>query len=162
MKALPESDSTNELLKALVQLSYAVLLMTSFILLYTAFGDKLESWAKKGKVPAVPEGFVYNGSSLVDSNGIHVATGLMYGPGITIVQRHCLACHSSKLITQNSATREGWEQTIRWMQLTQGLWDLGSDESIVLEYLEKYYAPVEKGRRLVLNQDEIVWYELKE
>jgi hypothetical protein len=131
------------------------------ILLYLAFGKHMHGFPKKGIVHNAPEGFIYSGYSEVDSNGIHLATGLKYGPGMHSIQQHCLACHSSKLITQNRATREGWSETIRWMQRTQGLWDLGKDEIVVLDYLEKYYAPESQGRRANLVPDDIEWYELK-
>ena len=98
--------------------------------------------------------------SLVE-NGIHVQTGLAYDENFEIVRALCTSCHSAKLITQNRATREGWRDMIKWMQKTQNLTDLGPNEPIVLDYLAKYYSPVEEGRRPLLNQDEIEWYVLK-
>lgn len=145
-----------------MRLASVVIIFTALVLLYDAFGDKMESWSKKGEVREMPEGFEYSGTAFVDSNGIHVMTGLKYGPGFVEVQRHCLACHSSKLITQSRSTREGWEQTLAWMQQTQGLWDLGADKSKILDYLAEYYAPEEIGRRASLNQNEISWFELEE
>ena len=56
-------------------------------------------------------------------NGIHVNTGLMDDDNLEVVIQSCLSCHSAKLITQNQATREGWQDMIRWMQETQGLGD---------------------------------------
>ena len=44
------------------------------------------------------------------------------------------------------------------MQETQKLWDLGGDEVVILDYLEKNYAPKEHGRRTPLKN--IEWYEL--
>ena len=60
---------------------------------------------------------------------------------------------------QNRATREGWEEMIRWMQETQKLWDLGPTEDKILDYLATYYAPENKGRRAQLVVDE--WYEIE-
>jgi hypothetical protein len=85
-------------------------------------------------------------------------TGLIVAPGLAIVKTACVKCHSPKLITQKRATREGWVATIRWMQQTQGLWDLGKDESAILEYLAKNYAPQNQGRRPLLKVDK--WYQL--
>ena len=93
-------------------------------------------------------------------NGIHVQTGLVFADGFNVVRATCTACHSAKLVTQNRATRDGWEEMIRWMQETQGLWDLGSDEATILDYLAAYYAPEESGRRPGLDQETIEWYEL--
>jgi len=89
-------------------------------------------------------------------------SGLAYAPGFAIVRGNCTTCHSAKLITQNRATREGWEQMIRWMQATQGLHDLADDEPVILDYRAEHYAPEEVGRRGNLNYDSIDWYELNE
>lgn len=94
-------------------------------------------------------------------DGKDVATGLMAGEGLELVKGHCTACHSSALIIQNRFTREGWHSKIVWMQETQGLWDLGDNESKILDYLAEFYAPEPpKGRRIPLQN--IEWYELKD
>jgi len=94
-------------------------------------------------------------------NGIHVETGLIFSEGFNQVRATCTACHSAKLVTQNRATRQGWEDMIRWMQETQGLWDLGGDEDAILDYLAANYAPKETGRRPGLDVATIEWYELE-
>jgi hypothetical protein len=94
-------------------------------------------------------------------NGIHLRTGLHNDTNLQIIIGSCTSCHSSKLITQNKATREGWKSMITWMQETQGLGDLGTNEPIILNYLSKYYAPVETGRRKTLDVAEIEWYDLE-
>ena len=94
-------------------------------------------------------------------NGIHVLTGLKVAEGWEVVRGTCTACHSAALVTQNRATREGWEQMIRWMQQTQGLWDLGDNEKIILDYLAAHYAPEESGRRPNLDIAAIEWYILE-
>jgi hypothetical protein len=82
------------------------------------------------------------------------------GEGMEIVKKHCLGCHNAQLIVQNKMSKERWQHTIRWMQRTQGLWDLGADEPKVLEYLATYYSPDRVGRRknIILTDDE--WYIL--
>lgn len=92
-------------------------------------------------------------------NGIHVASGLKVGDALHLVISNCTACHSSKLITQNRASKEGWLSMIRWMQETQNLWSLGENEKPILEYLSKHYAPEKKGRRQPLEN--IEWYDLE-
>lgn len=94
-------------------------------------------------------------------DGIHVQTGLVFAEGFEIVRATCTACHSAQLVTQNSATREGWLQMIRWMQKTQGLWDLGKNEKPIVDYLAKHYAPEEVGRRANLDIAAIEWYILE-
>jgi hypothetical protein len=91
-------------------------------------------------------------------NGIHVRTGFVDGEGLMTVVTHCTACHSASLVTQNRMSREGWEQTIRWMQKTQNLWELGDNEVVILDYLSAHYAPQKKGRRP--NLQGIEWYKL--
>lgn len=91
-------------------------------------------------------------------DGIHVETGFLEGKGLQAVINNCTNCHSSKLVTQNHMTKEGWLTTIRWMQETQNLWDLGDQEDIILDYLATNYAPKNKGRRENLVVDE--WYQL--
>lgn len=94
-------------------------------------------------------------------NGVHVQTGLIYAEGFEIVRGTCTACHSAQLVTQNRATRDGWLQMIRWMQATQGLWDLGKNERPILDYLAAHYAPEEVGRRANLDVAAIEWYILE-
>ena len=101
-----------------------------------------------------PEGKVKE-ATLPDSTML----GLIDDTGVLLVLQHCNACHSTQLISQNQMTKAGWKSTIRWMQATQNLWDLGEDEDIVLTYLAKNYAPSAIGRRqsLVVEQ----WYLLE-
>jgi hypothetical protein len=91
-------------------------------------------------------------------NGIHLRTGFVEGEGLQLVINNCTTCHSAKLVTQNRMSKERWKATIRWMQETQNLWNLGANEEIIIDYLATYYAPTEKGRRP--NLDTIDWYEL--
>jgi cytochrome c5 len=94
-------------------------------------------------------------------DGKDVQTGLLAGEGLQIVRASCTSCHSSALILQNRFTREGWHEKIVWMQETQGLWDLGENESVILDYLAAHYSPEEiKGRRRPLEN--IEWFRLKD
>lgn len=87
-------------------------------------------------------------------------TGLVADEGYLLVQNNCSSCHSLDLVKNKRASREGWLSTIRWMQQTQGLWDLGSNEKPILDYLAKNYAPEDAGRRKQLTG--IEWYILEE
>jgi hypothetical protein len=93
-------------------------------------------------------------------NGIHVRTGLVEAVGLTEVVNNCTNCHSAKLVTQNRMNKERWIATIRWMQETQNLWDLGNNEDIIVNYLVTNYPPTKKGSREILSN--IEWYELQE
>jgi hypothetical protein len=91
-------------------------------------------------------------------NGIHVETGFVDAEGMMTVVRNCTACHSSKLILQNRMNADRWNSTIKWMQQTQNLPDLGKNQEIIVNYLATNYPPVDTGRRPALTN--IVWYEL--
>jgi hypothetical protein len=92
-------------------------------------------------------------------NGIHLETGFIAEGDFELIISNCTGCHSSKLVTQNKQTKEGWLELIRWMQKEQKLWDLGQNEEKILNYLSTYYAPKEEGRRKNLKIDD--WYEIK-
>lgn len=91
-------------------------------------------------------------------DGIHVRTGLIHAEGMGVVIGNCTGCHSAKLITQNRMTAERWNETIKWMQETQNLWDLGDNQEIIVNYLVKNYPPAKSGTRRS-NLSEIEWYE---
>lgn len=93
-------------------------------------------------------------------NGIHLRTGFAEGEGLMETVNNCTSCHSAKLVTQNRMSKEGWAETIRWMQESQNLWDLGEDEAIIVNYLAKHYPPTDKGRRE--NLANVEWYVLEE
>ncbi len=81
------------------------------------------------------------------------------GTAKELVVANCVHCHSYKLVTQNSATREGWKSMVVWMQETQGLWPLGPAEDQILDYLAEHFAPKNAGRRPPLT--DVEWYDLE-
>ena len=95
--------------------------------------------------------------ALADKN-VDEESGLVIAESWEIVKAQCTGCHSSKLITQNRATRKGWLDIIRWMQATQGLWHLGELEPVVLDYLAENYGVPERYRsmrRQPLSKDQL-------
>ena len=98
--------------------------------------------------------------ALVLLNGIHLRTGFKDGEGLMTVVNNCTNCHSAQLVIQNRMNEERWIETIRWMQKTQNLWDLGPNEKIIVNYLVTNYPPKSKGRREALTN--IEWYPLEE
>ena len=94
-------------------------------------------------------------------DGKDVETGFIVDEGREVVKTNCTACHNSKIILQNQFSKEGWKELIVWMQETQGLWQLGDNEEIILNYLSKNYAPTKKGRRVPLEVKEEDWYILE-
>lgn len=153
-------------LKVLSTLVYSIVSICSVLLFYGLLGDNL--FNKRSSEFSETEYMVSqvkkNQTKLVDSeeieNGIHLPTGLVFAEGFQEVRATCTACHSAKLVTQNRATREGWKSMIRWMQETQGLWELGSIEPVILDYLAEHYAPSEVSRRENLDIAAIQWFIL--
>lgn len=133
------------------------------LLLYGLFGKQISQVMKEPVLAATTSGSSARNPADWErvENGIHVQTGLAYGKGFDVVRGTCTACHSAKLVTQNRATRQGWKDMITWMQETQGLWDLGTNEGIILDYLATHYAPEEIGRRPGLDMEKIEWYILE-
>jgi hypothetical protein len=138
----------------------------ALVLLYLLFGENVTKSFQNQPVPMEQSAYrPENGEgNKVDEeevkNGIHVASGLIFAEGFEIVRGTCTACHSAKLVTQNRATRAGWTEMIRWMQASQGLWDLGANEPIILNYLAKNYAPEDVGRRANIDVEAVEWYVL--
>ena len=76
------------------------------------------------------------------------ATGLVIDEGWQVVSANCTVCHSAKLVTQNSGSRNHWQGLIRWMQDTQGLWAFTPEmENTILDYLATHYGPKAGARR---------------
>ncbi len=129
---------------------------------YVLFGNVVSGWFDFSSVPsktAIQRTKTTPKSEQV-VDGIHLETGLVYAEGFDIVRGTCTACHSAKLVTQNRASREGWKQMLTWMQATQGLWELGEQEPIILDYLATHYAPEAIGRRANIDMKEVEWYIL--
>lgn len=80
-------------------------------------------------------------------------TGLIIDPDSPLVEANCLACHASGLITNMRASRQAWLAAIRWMQQSEGLWEIpADDEEKILNYLTKYYGEkYDTRRRIPLN-----------
>lgn len=155
----------SQLYQALIFLISMCLIMSIGVIAHTLWGDTLAGWLAKEPVFAQSNQSSRSESDPAEEdrieNGIHVATGLVVAEGFEVVRATCTACHSAKLVTQNAATREGWEEMIRWMQRTQGLWELGDKEEVILDYLAENYAPEEVGRRANLDVEAIEWYILE-
>ena len=138
-------------------------LMLFFILFVIAGGgiiyymynpDELDFNSKSDTIVALP---IEEDEDRIE-NGIHLRTGLVEAQGLMIVVNNCTNCHSAKLVTQNRMNTEGWNATIKWMQETQNLWDLGGNQEVIVNYLVTNYPPIDKGRRMILT--DIEWYEL--
>ncbi len=154
-------EHLDQAVRHLNRLVAASLVIVAVALVNIMAPDTAEKWwgPKPERVAPMAEApEVVSDTLIVD--GIHVASGLVVDDGFIQVKATCLACHSSKLVTQNRATRDGWKKMIRWMQETQNLWDLGTNEDIILDYLAKHYAPDEAGRRP--NLPSPTWYVLED
>ncbi len=158
-----------DLLVSLTRVLNFGVIVLGLAFIYLLFGDNLTTAYRNQPVPMDPTAYRPGSGAGADSeeaedqviDGVHVQTGLIYAEGFELVRGTCTACHSAKLVTQNRATREGWEEMIRWMQAKQGLWDLGVNEPIILNYLATNYAPEEIGRRANIDVEAIEWYVLE-
>lgn len=93
------------------------------------------------------------------AQGVDPETGLIVDAGYETVKANCTACHSPKLIIQNRASRDGWLDTIRWMQAEQNLKSFDpATEKTILDYLARNYAPGKQGRRAPLRVEN--WFML--
>jgi hypothetical protein len=81
-------------------------------------------------------------------------TGMKMAGDWEIVRNNCIACHSSKLITQQSGTAAQWLDMIRWMQEKQNLWQFDPEvEDKIVAYLAEYYPPQADRRRAPIPPD---------
>jgi hypothetical protein len=81
-------------------------------------------------------------------------SGLKMAGDWELVRNNCVACHSPKLITQQSGSEAQWLSMIRWMQKKQNLWQFDPDtESRIIAYLAKYYPPQADRRRAAIPPD---------
>ncbi|QMU60174.1 MAG: hypothetical protein GKR92_13420 [Gammaproteobacteria bacterium] len=91
-------------------------------------------------------------SITVQAEQVDESTGLIKTDGWETVRNNCIACHSTKLITQNHGARNRWLAMIEWMQATQGLQQFDADtQEIILSYLSVHYGPKEDARRSSLD-----------
>ncbi len=150
--------------RALVFVIVMVLLVVLGAMVYLQWGNPFAGWGKATAAPIEAQRKVVPVAAADDriENGIHVASGLKVAEGWEVVRRTCTACHSAALVTQNRASRDGWRDMIRWMQATQGLWELGDQEGAILDYLAANYAPEEVGRRANLDLEAVEWYILED
>ena len=78
-------------------------------------------------------------------------TGLKMTGDWETVRNNCIACHSTRLITQQRGTAEQWLSMIRWMQEKQNLWQFDADtEARIIAYLAENYPPRADTRRAAI------------
>jgi len=61
----------------------------------------------------------------------------------------CTACHSSRLVRNQSMSRARWDETLSWMSERHGMPELEGDERArFLDYLTAHFGPAaDKGQR---------------
>ncbi|MBT8099103.1 MAG: hypothetical protein KJO82_05105 [Gammaproteobacteria bacterium] len=81
-------------------------------------------------------------------------TGLKKTGDWEVVRNNCIACHSTKLITQQRGTAKQWLDMIRWMQEKQNLWQFDPvTEQKIVSYLAENYPPDVNRRRAAVPPD---------
>lgn len=131
-------------------------LIASVLLILTVYDPTLSIFETK-KTDIIYSDIIEDEDKI--ENGVHIRTGLVDAEGLMTVVNNCTNCHSAKLVTQNRMNAERWNETIKWMQKTQNLWDLGGNQEVIVNYLVANYPPIAKGRRMILK--DIDWYKLK-
>lgn len=140
-------------------LACAVIGIGAIILVYLIIDPSFSTFktdAPQTELVTIPEEDDYDKVE----NGIHVRTGFIDAPGMMVTVQNCTNCHSAKLVMQNRMNEDRWKSTIKWMQETQNLWDLGENEAVIINYLVTNYPPKKLGRRAVLT--DIEWYQFEE
>lgn len=93
----------------------------------------------------------------VQAAEIDKESGLIVAPGMEEVKATCTVCHSAKFIILQRGDRDTWLSMIRWMQKTQGLWELDPKmEDTILTYLETNYPPGKASRRPNLKAKDLL------
>lgn len=111
------------------------------------------------RVPVTPESAKVSQPDAKGSKPLAIdkESGLVIAEGFEIVKANCtVACHSATLVTQNRGNEKYWKDAIRYMQKNQGLWDLGTDEPLILSYLATHYGQSPVYRRAPLK---VQWKE---
>lgn len=161
MKNQERFDKSAAQIRKMMTSVIIIFMIVTGVLVYLLVDPTLTAFSYKDDSDAYEAGPIV---SLDDEdkieNGIHIRTGFVEGEGLMLVVNNCTNCHSAKLVTQNRMSKERWTATIRWMQETQNLWDLGGNEEPIINYLATHYAPTQKGRRQ--NLANIEWYELED
>jgi mono/diheme cytochrome c family protein len=94
------------------------------------------------------------GQGLAAEPELDPVTGLKMTGDWEVVRNNCVACHSAKLITQQSGSQSHWLGLIRWMQEKQNLWQFEPDtEKKIIAYLAENYPPREQSRRAAIRRD---------
>ena len=81
-------------------------------------------------------------------------TGFKMSGDWELVRNNCIACHSTKLITQQHGSASQWLDIIRWMQAKQNLWQFDTDtEEKIIAYLAENYPPQADRRRVAISPE---------
>lgn len=143
----------------LMVLAVSLVLVAFVMLVYLIMDPNLSLFKGSSEAQPIAVNYVIEEEPNKIENGIHIRTGLVEAEGLMTVVNNCTSCHSAKLIMQNRMSAERWNATIRWMQETQNLGDLGENQEVIVNYLVTNYPPKIIGRRE--NLTNIDWYELK-
>ena len=81
-------------------------------------------------------------------------TGFKMSGDWELVRNNCIACHSTKLITQQHGSASQWLDIIRWMQAKHNLWQFDTNtEERIIAYLAENYPPQADRRRVAISPE---------
>lgn len=72
-----------------------------------------------------------------------------------LIKANCSACHSERLLTQQQLDRTNWAKAIKRMQTQEKLWDLGANETKILDYLSTFYGAASKPKTQKLRRAQL-------
>ena len=150
-----EFKKSVKILYHLMMAGFCLFIMVGVLMTYYVFDPNFSAFKNHTETTTLLKEVDEN----IIENGIHLRTGFVYAEGLMTVINNCTNCHSAKLVIQNRMSKEHWNETIRWMQETQNLWDLGLDQEIIVNYLVTNYPVEDTGRRE--NLTNILWYDLE-
>jgi hypothetical protein len=67
-------------------------------------------------------------------------TRLVDASGLSAVKAQCTGCHSANRIFSRRLSAEGWQLMLRAKKQKGQLHDLGAQETIIMDYLSRYYG----------------------
>jgi hypothetical protein len=151
------NQMTLMLAKQVKRLGFAIILLLASAIWYLAGTPGLTQKQSPEPVSALQVSDDLEEFEGYEVGSIDEKSGLIVDRHWEVTRANCTSCHSASLITQIGASREEWLNSIKWMQETQNLWDLGENEEKILDYLEKNYGPQKHSGG---NAEITEWYEI--
>jgi len=106
-------------------------------------GPAVRAWAAIGLLLIASSGTVVSqGGAPAFAPSDEKPEDLPEAPGREETFYACTACHNFKLVAAQGMTRAQWDESLTWMTARHNMAEIaGADRELILDYLEKHYAP---------------------